>query len=102
MTFKELADLAQFPKNWSEKTYREAVAKATETLIQIGIKPDSSSSLRDSVEEVLNELKNKEIEFYGQIPTKEQILEEIKETDAEIAKLEQEKAEIEEKIALRR
>lgn len=76
------------------KTYKENVVKAAEILMRIGIKPDSSSSLRDSVEEVLNKLTKEEINLYGQIPTKEQILEEIKEKDALLHELREQDPEL--------
>ncbi|EAZ90221.1 hypothetical protein [Crocosphaera chwakensis] len=100
MNLQKLLKLDRFQQNKSEKAYKESVVETVEALVRVGITPDDSCSLSESVERVLSELTDKETELYGQIPTKEEIEAEIKKTDKEIEGLEQEKSEIERKIAM--
>lgn len=94
MTLKEIVDLAKPLKNDSETAYKERVVKSAEALMRIGIKPDSKLSLRESVEEVLNQLREKEIKLNGHVRTKEEILEEIKEVDARLNELREQDPEL--------
>ena len=94
MTLKEIVDLAKPLKNDSETAYKERVVKSAEALMRLGIKPDSKSSLLESVEGFSSQRREKEIELYGHVRTKEEILEEIKEVDARLNELREQDPEL--------
>jgi uncharacterized protein (DUF3084 family) len=96
MTLKQLLDLAKPQKTGSKEpySYKERVIKGAESLIQLGIRPDSKSSLLESVEEFLAQRREKEIELYGHVRTKEEILEEIKEVDDRLNELREQDPEL--------
>lgn len=83
-------------KEPSKQAYRERVIKGAKTLVNLGIRPDTGkySSLRESLETVLEQLHLKEIELYGQVPTQAWILEEIKTVDAELRDLQEQYPEL--------
>jgi chromosome segregation ATPase len=62
--------------------------------MRLGIKPDSKSSLLESVEGFSSQRREKEIELYGHVRTKEEILEEIKEVDARLNELREQDPEL--------
>jgi uncharacterized protein (DUF3084 family) len=94
MTLKEIVDLAKPLKNDSETAYKERAVKSAEALMRLGIKPDSKSSLLESVEGFSSQRREKEIELYGHVRTKEEILEEIKEVDARLNELREQDPEL--------
>lgn len=94
MTLKEIVDLAKPLKNNSETAYKERVLKSAKSLIQLGIRPDSKSGLLESFEEFLAQRREKEIELYGHVRTKEEILEEIKEVDDRLNELREQDPEL--------
>jgi DNA repair exonuclease SbcCD ATPase subunit len=82
-------------KEPSKQAYRERVIKGAKTLVNVEIRPDDrKSSLRESLETVLEQLHQKEIELYGQVPTQAWILEEIKTVDAELQELKEQYPEL--------
>ena len=96
MTLKEIVDLAKPQKTGSKKPYgyKERVIKGAESLVELGIRPDGRSTLLESVEEFLAQRREKEIELYGHVRTKEEILEEIKEVDARLNELREQDPEL--------
>ena len=94
MTLKEIVDLAKPLKNDSETAYKERAVKSAEALMRLGIKPDSKSSLLESVEGFSSQRREKEIELYGHVRTKEEILEEIKKVDARLNELREQDPEL--------
>ncbi|MFM7579476.1 MAG: hypothetical protein ACKO5Q_21400, partial [Microcystaceae cyanobacterium] len=74
--------------------YKARVIKGAQSLVELGIRPDGRSTLLESVEEFLAQRREKEIELYGHVRTKEEILEEIKEVDARLNELREQDPEL--------
>ncbi|HAC65973.1 MAG TPA: hypothetical protein DCF68_21185 [Cyanothece sp. UBA12306] len=99
MTLTDILNFSQKRQYTSEEAYREDVLKAVKLLKEFGVGNDPSQDLKTSVESIVEELHQDEIKRYGKKLSKEEIKEELRSVEAEIAALEQEEAEIDRKIA---
>lgn len=86
----------------SKDEYKREVLEAVQILNSLGISDDSSSDIEASVKSVLEKLQEDEEAIYGRKRSKQEILEELNQVNAEIADVDAEIADLEHQLAMKK
>jgi predicted nucleic acid-binding Zn-ribbon protein len=85
----------------SEQEYKSGVVRAVEILVSLGIMDTEKTDLKSSVAEIIQKLEKNEEVLYGKKLNKQEVREELKQVNSEIADLELELSDINNKIAIK-
>lgn len=97
---KPLTDPQYRNNNMASPEYRSTVIDAVEALVSLGLLNDSNNSLVDMVNNLVTQQEEDEETLYGHPLTKSYIEQEIQDLDEQIKMIDDELAEVEEKIKL--
>lgn len=89
-------------KKLSAKDYKSGVIRAAESLVSLGIMDSKQTNLKGSVNEVVQKLEKNEEILYGKRLNKQEVREELKQVNSEIADLELELSYIRKKIEIKK
>jgi tRNA nucleotidyltransferase/poly(A) polymerase len=95
-----LKSLSVLSRPTSEAEYKREVVEAVELLVSLGLMDTDSEDLTNSVKSVIQKLEQDETLLYGRKLNSEDILEELKQVNSEIAHLKQERLDLDTQIAL--
>jgi predicted nucleic acid-binding Zn-ribbon protein len=84
----------------SKEAYKRGVSRAVELLVSLGIMDTKKTDLKSSVKEVIQKLEKNEEVLYGKKLNKQEIREELKQVNSEIADLELQLSDIKQKIQI--
>lgn len=86
----------------SEKDYKSGVVRAVELLVSLGIMDTKKTDLKGSVNEVVQKLEKNEEILHGKKLNKQEVREELKQVNCEIADLELELSDIKKRIEIKK
>jgi hypothetical protein len=86
----------------SREAYKQDVLKAVQVLVRLGIMDAPPTDLTGSIDSILEKLQEDELAIYGRKRSKQEIIEDLKQVNSEIAELDQEIDDLEWQIALKK